>query len=56
MKGLRIAGIILVVVGILDFALFYLADLDLTGVWWSPYVFGTIGGIMMKDGKKKEEE
>jgi hypothetical protein len=56
MSALRVIGTILIIIGILDFGLYYLIDLDFTGVWWSPYVFGTIGGLLTNAGKKQEAE
>ena len=54
MSALRVIGTILIIIGILDFGLYYLIDLDFTGVWWSPYVFGAIGGFLTNAGKKQE--
>ena len=34
MSALRVIGTILIIIGILDFGLYYLIDLDFTGVWW----------------------
>lgn len=56
MSALRVIGTILIIIGILDFGLYYLIDLDFTGVWWSPYVFGAIGGFLTNAGKKQEAE
>ena len=56
MSALRVIGTILIILGILDFGLYYLIDLDFTGVWWSPYVFGAIGGFLTNAGKKQEAE
>jgi hypothetical protein len=47
---LRFIGILLIIFGILDLVLFYFADIDLTGVSWSPYVSSLVGGILMKIG------
>ena len=56
MSALRVIGTILIIIGILDFGLYYLIDLDFTGVWWSPYVFGAIGGFLTNAGKKQEAD
>ena len=56
MTLLRGLGLILIILGILDFALFYIADIDFTGVSWSPYVLGLIGGVLMNIGKGSDKE
>lgn len=56
MKALKVIGWILVIFGILDFALYYLADVDLTGVSWSPYIAGALGWGLIEIAKKKNDD
>lgn len=56
MKALKVIGWILVIFGILDFALYYLADVDLTGVSWSPYIAGALGWGLIEIAKKKDTD
>lgn len=53
MKTLKVLGWILVVAGILDFALYYIADVDLTGLSFFPYVATGIGWALIEVAKKK---
>ena len=55
MNALKILGWILVIFGILDFALYYLAGVDLTGVSWSPYLACGLGWGLIEIAKKKNE-
>lgn len=58
---MRIIGILLIVLGILDLVLYYGFETDLTydllGEFsvYSPYAFMTIGGILMNMGGDDEE-
>ena len=56
MKALKVIGWILVIFGILDFALYYLADVDLTGVSWSPYIASVLGWGLIEIAKKKDND
>ena len=55
---LKILSILCYVFALLDFCLFYIVDVDLTGVSWSPYVAGCLGALFSwldKKGSKEEE-
>lgn len=56
MKALKVIGWIIVIFGILDFALYHLADVDLTGVSWSPYIAGVLGWGLIEIAKKKDND
>ena len=53
---LKFLGYLCIGFGILDFGLFYLCDVDLTGVFWSPYVASLIGGVLVNIANKNEAQ
>lgn len=54
---LRILSYLCYIFAVLDFGLFYLFDIDITGVSWSPYVAGIVGaGLGWLGGERDEVE
>ena len=53
---LKFLGYLCIGFGILDFGLFYMCDVDLTGVSWSPYVASLIGGVLVSIANKNEAQ
>lgn len=45
-RGLYWLGVVLILVGVADALLSRLANVDLTGVQWSPLVFGAVGIVL----------
>ena len=52
MSTLRMLGIFFVAFGVIDFACYYALHIDLTGVAWSPYAAGLIGGLLLKKARR----
>lgn len=50
----KILGGLLIAFGVADFALFQLADIDLTGLSWSPYAAGLAGSVVWGAGSKQD--
>jgi hypothetical protein len=46
-RFLYVLGIVLMLVGIVDAGLSYVAKIDLTGAQWSPMAFGLVGMALM---------
>lgn len=55
---MKVLSILCYIFAALDFGLFYLADIDLTGVFWSPYVACALGYFFswLGDRNSKENE
>ena len=47
---MQIIGYAFYLIGILDWVLGNFGVIDITGVWWSPLVFGGIGAIFERIG------
>lgn len=52
---LKILSYLCYIFAALDFGLFYIFDIDITGVSWSPYVVGLVGAGLGWLGNKGED-
>lgn len=52
---LKILSYICYIFAVIDFGLFYLIDIDITGVSWSPYVAGLVGAGLGWLGGDRDE-
>lgn len=47
----KLVGGLLILLGIVDFALYQFFDVDVTGVSWSPVAAGIVGSMVMRMGE-----
>ena len=53
---LKVIGVLLIIFGLIDLGAYYIIDIDITGLWWFPWAATALGGFLVNQGRKQEEE